>query len=549
MSIAGRDVSRGSYNPVTTAREIALGGKSSADLNEMVSFHESYHAFLNASTTFGVAMVYCGALIEVSERPFFGIVSDMVDRSIVTHETFATVRGLLTASYGDVSSPLLNSFPDYLVHLDRFVEIFEPRHGIGLATMALTNAARAAMQVPLYSWLRETPCEQWHQLPLETCNDPDLRFKALLKPEIVRAAKTAMLEALGNTSSILKDLARKNSSTSDQWRAISQATLKEFVPPDIAAFDVFAKALEQEGFGRAGYDDQRHQLSALTSKVEVALGPGSNQKFMSPQEEEDLAAVIGDFRREVLSFRDHGLPLVVTDLEEQNSNVIQAFVHSGNAGQHLQFVSMPLNKAEHVFRIVQNCAALKRLNSEHLSGFRRLARTPDGGYRVEFLVVEEDKARSLTKDMQDVTLYKTLSLVTTRDKAWSSTWTSDVGFLTGNHGVVIDDDPIALMERLAERGGDVSVVGYRMNLPVQNHDSIVLDLIAYRSETEPDRLYFTPCTSSLRTAVLKLALDKGKPFTIEKNLPSKWQKFLADTLFNLLQEEGRFGAAFWVSGQ
>ena len=107
MSVTKREMSRGSYSPSSTNREIAFGSKSSAELNEMVSFHESHHAFLNASTTFGIAMVYCGALVEMNENPFMALMSDMIDRSIVTHETFATVRGLLTASYGDISAPLL----------------------------------------------------------------------------------------------------------------------------------------------------------------------------------------------------------------------------------------------------------------------------------------------------------------------------------------------------------------------------------------------------------------------------------------------------------
>lgn len=102
------------------------------------------------------------------------------------------------------------------------------------------------------------------------------------------------------------------------------------------------------------------------------------------------------------------------------------------------------------------------------------------------------------------------------------------------------------MDRLTDQNKLISVVGYRMNMPVQDQGNIVFDLIAFRAAAEPERLYFTPCTSSLRTAVLKLAMDRGAPFKIEKSLPEEDQKFLADTLFNLLQEEGRFGAAFWV---
>jgi hypothetical protein len=56
----------------------------------------------------------------------------------------------------------LKDFPSYQVHLERFIDKFEPDEGIGLANMALSNAARIAMQTPIYTWLLETPCERWH---------------------------------------------------------------------------------------------------------------------------------------------------------------------------------------------------------------------------------------------------------------------------------------------------------------------------------------------------------------------------------------------------
>lgn len=546
MSVTKRDTSRGSYSPSTTEREIAFGSKSSSELNEMISFHESHHAFLNASTTFGIAMVYCGSLVETSETPFLNLVREMIDHSITTHETFATVRGLLTATNGDISSWLLQDFPSYQVHFDRFLEFFEPHQGIGLATMALSNAARIAMQTPIYPWLLETPCERWLELPFEDWNNPDARFEVLLNKDVIRAAKKAMLDVLADSTSILSELTQEHTSASDQWNAISKAKPDDFVPAETAAFDVFATALEQTGFARSGYDDQRAQLSLLTAKVEAALGPDSNQRFESPKEGEDYQTVIADFRREVLSLRDKGLPLFVTDLEEQERHVIEAFVHKGSKGKHLQFVSMPLMKAKRVFQLAENCGALKRLNSEHLSGFRRLARTPEGGFRVEFLAVEEHEAAELVLSLTDVLIYKSLSLVTSRDETWSAKWLGAGKFFEASQKIIIDDDPVALMNRLADQNELISVVGYRMNMPVQNQGNIVLDLIAFRAAAEPERLYFTPCTSSLRTAVLKLAMDSGAPFNIEKSLPEEDQKFLADTLFNLLQEEGRFGAAFWA---
>lgn len=545
MSITGREVSRGSYNPKTTKREISLRGKSSSDLNDMVSFHESYHSFLNGSTTFGIAMMFCGSLIKLNERPFAGCVSEMIEHTILTHETYATVHGLLTASRGDVSSSLLNDFPAYQSHLDRFIDIFEPEDGIGLANMALANAARAAMQTPVFTWLLETPCEQWYKLPLDTWNDPDLRFKALLKPDIIREAKEAMFGELMKSSSTLNALTKPDCSSSDQWNAISRAESDDFVPVYQAAFKIFSKKLEQLGFNQAGYDDQREQLSVLISKVEIALGPDSNKTFLLPKEGEDYETVMGDFRREVLSIRDHELPLFITDLKEQEPNVIQVFVHKGNSGQHLQFVSMPLQKAERLFQITTNSTAVKRLNTEHLTGFRRLARTPE--YQVEFLNVSENEARNLIENIPEVKLYNTVSLVTSRDQVWLEHWTGENKLLSQNLGIIIDDDPIFLMNQLALEGVDVNVFGGRMEIPVENQDSIVLDFIAFIKTNEPQKFYFTPCTLSLRTAILKLADDKGKPFTIERDLPEQWQNYIVNTFFNLVQEEGRFGAAFWIS--
>lgn len=546
MSVTKREMSRGSYSPSSTNREIAFGSKSSAELNEMVSFHESHHAFLNASTTFGIAMVYCGALVEMNEKPFMALISDMIDRSIITHETFATVRGLLTASYGDISAPLLQDFPSYQVHLDRFIDKFEPAVGIGLANMGLSNAARIAMQTPIYEWLLETPCERWHDLPLENWNDPDQRFKTLLRRDVIRDAKEAMRQVLAQSESPLKVFSELDTDFKAEWDALSKAAPDDFVPAELAAFEVFAAALKEAGHHPAGYDDQREQLAELTAKIQSVLGPDSNQQFTTPKKGEDYEAVIGDFRREILSLRDVGLPLFVTDLEEQDPKVIEAFIHKGSQGNHLQFASMPLDKAAKVFQIAENCAALRRLSNGNISGFRRLAHAPEGGFRVEWLAVSENEAQRLVENIQDTSIYKTVSLITTRDDVWLSDWQEPARFLKGHVGIVIDDDPIALMERLASDGDQIKVVGYRMNMPVQNLDNIILDLIAFKVANEPNRLYFTPCTSSLRTAILKLASDRGSQFKVEKELPKADQTFLADTLFNLLQEEGRFGAAFWV---
>jgi hypothetical protein len=331
-----------------------------------------------------------------------------------------------------------------------------------------------------------------------------------------------------------------------EWDALSNAAPDDFVPAELAAFEIFAKALRVAGHHPSGYDDQREQLAELTAKIQSALGPDSNQLFTTPKEGEDYEAVIGDFRREILSLRDVGLPLFVTDLEEQDPKVIEAFIHKGSQGNHLQFASMPLDKAAKVFQVAENCAALRRLSDGNVSGFRRLAHAPEGGFRVEWLAVSEDEAQRLVKNIQDASIYKTVSLITTRDDVWLSDWQEPARFLKGHVGIVIDDDPIALMDMLAIEGDRVHVVGYRMKMPVQGQGNIILDLIAFKATKVPERLFFTPCTSSLRTAILKLASDRGAPFKIEKELPGTDQKFLADTLFNLLQEEGRFGAAFWL---
>jgi hypothetical protein len=106
----------------------------------MMSFHESHHAFLNASTTLGIAVIYCGALVELNEKPF----------------------------------------------------------------IALSNATRIAMQTPIYAWLPETPCERWHELALESWNAPDQRFKTLLERDVIRDAKEAIRQIFAQSDSPLK---------------------------------------------------------------------------------------------------------------------------------------------------------------------------------------------------------------------------------------------------------------------------------------------------------------------------------------------------------
>ena len=84
----------GSYDPRDLARRIRLGNDRGSPVARMVSWHESFHAFLNASTCHGNAMIFSGILTSSGFSRFEPLVRRMIDASFLTHETYATVAAV-----------------------------------------------------------------------------------------------------------------------------------------------------------------------------------------------------------------------------------------------------------------------------------------------------------------------------------------------------------------------------------------------------------------------------------------------------------------------
>lgn len=134
----------GAYHPVGNVRYVSLGADHSTKIASMVSWHESFHAFLNSSTTFGSVMIIAGLVADAGYPDFDALVYRMIDFAVETHEGYATVAALQAVSRSGIDPGLLAEYPDYQRYLSTFLELFDPARPI-ISTIALSSCARTAM--------------------------------------------------------------------------------------------------------------------------------------------------------------------------------------------------------------------------------------------------------------------------------------------------------------------------------------------------------------------------------------------------------------------
>jgi hypothetical protein len=151
----------GFYDPICNVRSVRLDRDRTSALARMISWHETFHAYLNASTTHGVAMMFAGALANAQPR-FMDMVLRFVPSCRTTHEAYATVAAASAVSQDGVDAALLANYPSYQPFLAAFDTTFPtaPMQPM-LTMMGLTSCARAAMQTCAYAPLLATPCGSW----------------------------------------------------------------------------------------------------------------------------------------------------------------------------------------------------------------------------------------------------------------------------------------------------------------------------------------------------------------------------------------------------
>ncbi|HEX6036991.1 hypothetical protein [Longimicrobium sp.] len=540
--IPAAELPEGAYDPVGHVRYVNPGAEQGATVAAMVSWHESFHAFLNASTTFGSAMMLAGTLAEAGHRGFDRLVAHMVDLSVETHESYATVAALGAVSRGPLDAALIAGFPDYRRYLSTFLALFDPARP-RLSVMALASCARAAMQTDVYAPLLQLPVEHWPTLEFHERMQPDRRLRAILDPAATAAALAAMDHAMAADGGTLAPLAAPGVTAEEEAERLGAASLREMEIPTRAAFEAFARALEEKGYPRPRYAQQKEDLPALLSRVQAFTGPTPGREWQVPATElEEAEALFSEFRHEVLVVGETPLPALFVDARTVQDEVLDAFVLTAGEASHLQLVAMPTAKARHLYRPVAPGGLLDGWDRPTLTGLRRWWPGRGSDARVDFLVVDRAGADHLARRHPEVQVLMMVSLAALDDPAWVGEWFGDGGSVP-RLLVLIDEDPFQLIQEL-EREGPVRFAPATARL-TEGADAPRVEVLCLVADARPGILYFTPASGPFRQAFLEVILRRDGGTRPDPDVLQPWLPHLAGALPHLLREEGVFGMRFW----
>lgn len=531
----------GGYQPVGNVRYFIPGDDHTSSEARMVSWHEAFHAFLNASTTFGSTMIIMGLLANAGKPGFESLVHRMMGLAVETHESYATVAALRAVSRDTINPSGLDGYPDYQRYLSRFLALFDPARPT-ISTIALSSCARVAMQTNIYSELLAQPCSEWPSLQIPQEMQPDIRFEAIMTRTAVAAALAAINQALATGGGVLAPLAGPGMTPAEEADMFARASPGEQEVINVAAFDAFAEALARQGFGQARYGQQKDDLEEIIRRVQQFAGTKLDTEFHVPtSDQEENEAIFRDFRRELLFTADVPVRASFFDGQLEDRAVEAGFVHSSESGSYLQLVAMPADKASYLYDPVSRSGPADERKGGVVSGFRRRASTT-GAVGVELLITDRTAAERVIRDHPACDILMIVSLTAIADAEWRAEWLMPAAPVA-QFMVVIDDDPIDLVRELAANGevrlaAGTAVVG-------AGEDGGRVEILVVLAEWEPNILYFTPISAPNRQSVVEVALNRVAGATLDPTIISLWLPFLARAVPHLLREESAFGTRFW----
>jgi hypothetical protein len=534
--------SEGAYDPVKHDRTVSLGKDRGSAVARMVSWHESFHAFLNASTCHGNAMMFAGALAAAGYEGFESLVERMIDVSLITHETYATVSAIAAADRGMINAQLLASYPDYQPLLKSFTDLFPSDAQPVLSVMALAVCARAAMQTPIYETLLARPCEAWPQIDLHSLGKPDERFALLMTSATVggtiAAMKTVLREAGGQYAAIA-DESIDRISAQQVWISSATRFLDEISK---AGFAVCAEVLLQNTGHACEFNGQKNQLRDIVAKVKAFAGDGLKREFRTADSwKDDEVSVFVDFRNEQLVLSEQPLPARFISLATHPESVADNFVLAADQTRYYQLVAMPPDKARKLYAPIEGEQLLTQATDDLVAGLRRRWEQ-----RVELLVLGPDTAPAVLKRLSNHTAepYIICSLTLLNHTNWLMTWLQSPDSPANRMSVLIDDDCTDLITRHAERGAELQLAYVKARSgPMQDEYTEVL---CFAAGDEPDVIYFTPCSTPFRQAVTEFVRRRFTQFNFDGEFIKPWLTMLKRVIAHTLHEEARFGDRFWT---
>jgi hypothetical protein len=532
----------GFYSPITQGRQVTMPGGLQAMVGRLVSYHEAMHQFLNQSTTFGCGMMLVGSLIEAGELRFHPLLSRMVKAARETHETLATVSSVCTASGGSMNPDLLSPFPDYQRFLTSFHSVFGEYNRPFLANIALMSSARAAMQTEICVELFGDVPDVWPEFFVADSDTPDTRFALLHRPELAVEAMGAIDNVLSEIGDIGQAL-RRGVAPAEEHTLISRLDPTHQDALSSAAFTTYGDALEMAGYLRPRYDAQRLLASWAIRQIRQAFGDRlKTHHVVAAGIADDMEAVLLDFRREVLVFREKPDPAVVIACDGSELASPANFVLANDGLRYLQLVAMPIAKLKSLYSFEHGAEALDAYGGEVATALRRRWVFPDGRSRVELLLIRRDDLAEFSATNRDVGILPLISAAATGDSTWRQEWLTPGRGLIDRVFVLLDIDPFAFLQK---RGAVGKLRWARLGLRMQAGADEAIEILCLIAADQPSVLYLTPCTIPFRQAVVEFLGARRMIETMAWNVPDEWGNMLPRVLGHLVREESKFGSEFW----
>ncbi|MEL7111220.1 MAG: hypothetical protein AAGL99_18340 [Pseudomonadota bacterium] len=522
------------------------GSAGSSAATRMVAVHEASHAFLNASTTYGLIMQAAGALADAGFDRFGDLVEILISRSVETHETYATNIGLGANVSDQSDQDFLSNYLGYGRFLERFTDAFgdHTQTHREFALIALSSASRVAMQLDLIDWVAVRAFDDWFELAGRLETTPDARFATALTVETCERAVTTILGLARTYGPDWEPIINGKTDRVTDQQFLADADVKHVDRLYEASYNVFAAAIAGAGDVSLEYDAQRSFGRDLAEKLKAYAGDRLKSQFITPgSHQDDVGSALSDLRRERLSISPKKIKAVLGDAQEVDDATCLSIFAGTGANAHYQVVAMPSKKAAFTYNIQDRADLLEPSAKLSITGFRRRISYPDGSAVVEYLILSRDRAASLIEKANDVPVVFVVSSSVLSDKTWFSEWvTQDDG--TDRVFVLVDTDPFAQLDILSAREEDILFA--RLRLTGQNDPSqSSLWAYAFLSKSEPHVLYFSPCSGALVNALSNHAEHMGKCCKFGDGFLKDWSPHFNWVMGHVLAEEIMFGDRFW----
>lgn len=535
----------GLYDILRNERFVNLGSDHSRDEARMISLHECFHAFLNSSTTFGNAMMFVGALAEIGKPGFSELLDRMISDAIETHETYATVAAVCALAQDRIDDTLLVSYPDYQGFLQAFINAFGSERST-LAAVALTSCARVAMQTSIYEQLLTTPCSDWPSVTWSQEQSTDWRFKRLLQKAPATAALSAIDGALRSQGEPLVQLLDPALTPSQAKTLLARAPIESVEVLNEASYAAFAQALGAAGVPEPEYEEQRRGLLNVIARVQAHAGDRLNMTFAVPESlEDDLAAVMANYRHERLVLREEPDAARFFDVQNYGQQIVNGFIGTHQAAPYVHFVAMPKDKAAALYGPKDGWEEAQAFPGDVLMGLRRRYVPADGPPCVQFLLVRlPHLVELMSRTAPGTSLVPVLSAAAVDSPSWFDEWERYGAPMTPRWLVEVDTDPFELIDDLGESGATLHMSFARLQADASSTASLI-EVLCIVSEARPNQAYVLPCSAPSREAVASYAQLKGFPVDVSSAFLKDWGKLLGPAFSHLIREEGRFGNRFW----